>query len=128
MAMRRKQWDDDVPGDIVDEDTDNLPGGFGAYNPDRDVNAMVDAAAENDILTPGGEVIAHMEQHGGIPVGNSYAEAANEGSTVDPDDLLTEDEGDELGVGGLAEDMQYQQRRDLSVESEGPFGDQHDNC
>lgn len=122
MAMRRKDQDD-VLGDIVDEETSNLPGGFGVFNPDASIEATANEITEDDVRGPLGEVIAAKDERGGITAGTSYAEAVNEGSTVDPAALRQPGDGDD-DVDRYLESEAPQQRRNQSVESEGPFGDQ----
>ncbi|HEY3375987.1 MAG TPA: hypothetical protein VGL77_00710 [Armatimonadota bacterium] len=93
--MPREHWND-MPGDIAGSDADNLPGGFGSYNPDLNPDAMVDEVIENDVIGPTGTEFTPTDQQGGITAGTSYAEGTDTGSTVDPADLL---EGEEAHPG-----------------------------
>jgi len=92
----RRRYDDEVPGDLTGEDTLNLPGGFGVYNPDLDPDATIDEVIDHDVISPQGEVVAATESHGGTTAGTSYAEGVDTGSTVDPEVLV---EGEEAHPG-----------------------------
>jgi hypothetical protein len=91
-SMPREHWND-VPGDIAGEDAENLPGGFGLYNPDLSPDAYIDEMIENDVISPAGTGFAAVDQQGGTTSGTGYAESATTGATVDPADLL-EDEAE----------------------------------
>ena len=93
-----RRYDEDVPGDVAGEDAQNLPGGFGVYNPDLDPNAVIDEIVGNDVMSPQNEVVARIESHGGTTAGTSYAEGVDTGSTVDPE-VLVEGEESHPGAG-----------------------------
>ncbi|MHB9130495.1 MAG: hypothetical protein ACYDBB_05305 [Armatimonadota bacterium] len=143
----------DVPGDIVGEDAENLPGGFGTYDPDADVDATIDELIDNDVRSATGQSFYSTDANG-MTSGTAYVEAVGDGSTIDPAVLLEGEEGHpgaavgftgaendkrvapetmpqhrtkretENTVGGGVDNEAYtpEQRRDRSVESEGPFG------
>ncbi|HEY3417604.1 MAG TPA: hypothetical protein VGM23_12035 [Armatimonadota bacterium] len=92
----REHWND-VPGDIVGENAENLPGGFGVDDPDYDIDATIDELVNNDVTGPDGQGFGPKEEHGGSTTGTSYAAGANTGSSVDPEVLL-EDEEDHPGA------------------------------
>ena len=89
--MPREHWND-VPGDLAGEEAENLPGGFGSYDPDLNPDEMVEDITEGDVIRPASEVNTARDGRGRA----SYAEAMNTGSTVDPADLL---EGEEAHPG-----------------------------
>ena len=79
--------DNDVPGDLVGEEPENLPGGFGGDDPDADIDATVDELFTNDVIAPLGEIFTATDS-GGITSGTDYTQAVGDGATVDPADLL----------------------------------------
>ena len=85
--MPREQRND-MPGDIAGGDADNLPGGFGTDNPDNNVDAAIDELIGNDVRGPSGEEFSWRDARGGATTGTGYTDAADEGATVDPADLL----------------------------------------
>lgn len=93
--MPREHWND-VPGDIAGGEAEDLPGGFGVYNPDLNPDAMVDDVVESDVISPTGSRFSATDQHGGDTAGTGYAEGTNTGSTIDPAELL---EGEEAHPG-----------------------------
>lgn len=124
--MPREHWDD-VPGDVAASDAQNLPGGFGADNPDNDIDNTIDELIGNDVIGVDGSVFAVQDQQGGGNTsGTGYAEGVNTGSTVDPADLVTTgEETDDMGTGGTDDDTYTTQQREmLSVETEGPISGQ----
>ncbi|MHB9022798.1 MAG: hypothetical protein ACYC7E_01290 [Armatimonadota bacterium] len=88
----REHWND-VPGDIVGEHAENLPGGFGADDPEYDIDSTVDELVNNDVAGPDGQRFGPKEQSGGLTTGTSYVEATNTGFSVDPEVLLEGEEG-----------------------------------
>lgn len=151
-----RDYENDVPGDVVASEAENLPGGFGSYDPDNDTDATVDELTDSDVRSPSGQGFAPLDEHG-LTTGTNYTEAMNEGATVDPADLLAGEEGHPgaaVGFTGAENDKvapprtsrrwrprdesaetpahggtptngeQEQQVRDMSVESQGPFGGQ----
>ena len=88
--MPREHWND-VPGDLAGEEAENLPGGFGSYDPDADVDATVNELIDDSVRDPLGTQFAATDQKGGITAGTGYAEALEPGATVDPKDLLPDE-------------------------------------
>ncbi len=105
----REHWND-MPGDLADEDTSDLPGGFGADNPDRDPDALYGEVRGEPILGGASERgFTPLDQRGGDTAGTGYAEGTNTGFTVDPADLLTNEEahpGAGVGFTGPEADKQ----------------------
>jgi hypothetical protein len=121
--MPHEHWND-VPGDIAGEDATNLPGSLGMDNPDLSPDAMVDALTDNDVVTPTGEMVTATDAGAGSTAGTSYAAATNDDSTIDPNTLALERRQGSAELGGTPDEAQgTQQARDLSIESEGPYGD-----
>lgn len=151
--MPREHWND-VPGDIAGEEDEDLPGGLGINNPDRDPDAMVDQLTDNDVRNAYGDQFTSLDETGGSTSGTNYATGTNDGSTIDPKELVTGEEAhpgaavgftgdemskrvtpgsvhpedtdrDEFAVGGTPDESRTsQQAENMSVETEGPFGGQ----
>jgi hypothetical protein len=84
--MPRKHQND-VPGDVVAGRAENLAGAFGYDDPDANLDATVDQLTDNDVLAPSGEGFFRQGERGGITAGTDYAEAVDEGMSVDREDL-----------------------------------------
>ena len=89
--MPREHFND-IPGDIAGSERKNLPGGFGADDPDDNLDAIVDELAPHDVRAPDGEGFYYRDQRGGDTTGAGYTEETNTGSSVPLQDLL---EGEE---------------------------------
>ena len=146
--MPREHFND-VPGDIAGSDAENVPGGFGVDDPDRDLDATIDELVDNDVRGPSGEGFYWQDQQGGDTTGTGYVNAIDTGSTAPMADLLEGEEGHPgaaVGFTGAERDKQApppqprrkageaplggqpterytaQQQENMSVESEGPAG------
>ncbi len=119
-----EHWND-VPGDIAGEDNlENQPGGFGVDDPDRDIDADLEEHFPERIFH-GTDRLTTASQ--GNDTMAAETEEYNEGATVSYHDLLEEEKGPGAGLipeGGEETEVETeQQRRNMSVESEGPYGD-----
>lgn len=94
--MPHEHWND-VPGDIAGETADNLPGGFGADNPDDDPDALYNDVTGHDVYRGNAERgFTPLDETPGSTAGTSFAQGIDTGSTVDPAHLL---EGEEAHPG-----------------------------
>ena len=147
--MAREHWND-VPGDIAGGDAEDLPGGFGSYDPDRSPEAMVDELFNNDVIGITGTEFTPQDQQGGDTSGTPYTDAVDTGSTIDPNELIAGEEahpgagvgftgaeneklippellqtgespGENPPLGGTSDEpYTHQQQEDMSVETEVP--------
>lgn len=62
--MPREHFND-VPGDISGSEAEDLPGGFGEYDPDNNVDATIDELVDNDVRSPLGESFFYREGSAG---------------------------------------------------------------
>lgn len=90
--MPRERWND-VPGDIAGGHAENLPGGFGTYDPDHSVDATIDELVGNDVRGRTGPGFTPTDQRGGDTTGTGYTDEVDSGSTVEPSHLLEGEEG-----------------------------------
>lgn len=145
-----REHSNDVPGDIVGEDAENLPGGFGTDDPDNDADAVYDERYPLKIYHGEDRITTGMQ--GGDTIAGE-TEAQGEDATVSSRDLLAGNEGNPgaaigfigaendkqvipettpgekeptsglIPEGGLPDDSETeQQQRNMSVETEGPAG------
>lgn len=81
----REHWNN-MPGDIADEDAENVPGGLGTFNPDQNPSAVVDEVTDTDVVGPDGQAFIPTNS-GGTIAGTNLVEAGENGATVDPREL-----------------------------------------
>jgi len=89
----------DVPGDIVGSEAEDLPGALGADDPDNDLDATVDELVGNDVMNPDGQTFTVLDQQGGDTTGTGYVEPSGDGASVPMADLLEGEEGHPGAVG-----------------------------
>jgi len=147
-----REHENDVPGDIVGEEAEDLPGGFGVDDPDKDAENTIDEFYRPKILQGTDRITTEAQGNSTIA---GETEPQGEGATVSYRDLLEGEEGHPgAAVGFTGEEKEKrvlpeteerkpkpptglipeggtpteveteQQLRNQSVESEGPFGDQ----
>ena len=108
----------DMPGDIAGSEAENLPGGFGAYDPDNDIDATIDEQVGNDVMNPDGQMFGALDQQGGFTTSTGYTEAVNDGSTVPPADLVEGEEehpGAAVGFTGAEKEKRARRQRKRKV-------------
>ncbi len=117
-----EHWND-VPGDIAgEENLDNLPGGLGTDDPDRDVDSTLEDFFPQRILRGTDRITSAAQGNDTIA---AETEAQGDGATVSNRDLES-DTGAATADAGLipegGEDTEVeteQQRRNRSTESQG---------
>lgn len=116
-----EHWND-VPGDIAgEESTNDLPGGFGVEDPDRDVDDTLEDYLPLRILR-GTDRITTASQGNDTLRGDT--EEHGDGATVSDHDLLESDAAGPAPQGGVPTDEETEQQlRNRSTESQGPVGD-----
>ncbi|HOF86779.1 MAG TPA: hypothetical protein PLZ36_01575 [Armatimonadota bacterium] len=73
-----REHNNDMPGDIADENANALPGGFGVENPDLSPDALVDEVMGLDVVGPSGIAFIPTNQPPGDRAGASFADATAE--------------------------------------------------
>ena len=115
----REHWND-VPGDIAGEEADDLPGGFGVDDPDKDVDANYTELFGQKSYR--GEDRITTAAQGGDTL-SAEIESVNTGATVDYPDLLAGEEsvsGAAVGFIGDEEAKQYSPEELAEHQAEGP--------
>jgi hypothetical protein len=83
-----------MPGDLADEDTEDVPGGLGTFNPDQDADAMVSEVTGTTVIAPDGNPVARTNAGG-----TGLAHGDTDGATFEPDELAEGQEDSHPGAG-----------------------------